>query len=90
MSVETATFEGTDRFAVQRCLGAGSFGTVYDVFDRERGTPVALKVLKQADPAAIYRFKKEFRALADVTHSNLVELYELMSEGARGSSRWNW
>ena len=83
MSVETATFVGTDRFAVQRCLGSGSFGTVYDVFDRERGAPVALKVLKQADPAAIYRFKKEFRALADVTHSNLVELYELMSEGAR-------
>lgn len=82
-SVEADAFEGTDRFAIQRCLGAGSFGTVYDVFDRDRGASVALKVLRQADPAAIYRFKKEFRALADVTHPNLVELYELMSEGAR-------
>ncbi len=83
MSVEADTFVGTDRFTIQRCLGAGSFGTVYEAFDRERGTSVALKVLKQADPAAIYRFKKEFRALADLTHPNLVELYELMSEGER-------
>ena len=83
MRVEGDTFEGTDRFAVQRCLGAGSFGTVYEAFDRERGASVALKVLKQADPAAIYRFKKEFRALTDLTHPNLVELYELMSDGDR-------
>ncbi|MEO8584694.1 MAG: serine/threonine-protein kinase, partial [Acidobacteriota bacterium] len=83
MSVEPDTFVGTDRFTIQRCLGAGSFGTVYEAFDRERGASVALKVLKQADPAAIYRFKKEFRALTDLTHPNLVELYELMSDGDR-------
>jgi len=83
LSVEAGTFEGTDRFTIQRCLGAGSFGTVYEAFDRERGASVALKVLKQADPAAIFRFKKEFRALTDLTHPNLVELYELMSDGDR-------
>jgi len=82
-SVEPDAFEGTGRFRIQRQLGAGSFGTVFEVFDRERGVAVALKALKQADPAAIYRFKKEFRALADVTHPNLVELYELMSDGTR-------
>src|SRR5512143_2005473 len=81
--VEAEDFRGTERFRVLRRLGAGSYGTVYEVFDRERGASVALKVLKQADPAAIYRFKKEFRALADVTHPNLVELYELMSDGTR-------
>lgn len=83
MSVEADTFVGTDRFAIQRCLGAGSFGTVYEAFDRERGASVALKVLKQADPAAIYRFKKEFRALTGLTHPNLAELHELMSDGER-------
>ncbi|MGA7990266.1 MAG: protein kinase [Thermoanaerobaculia bacterium] len=83
MSVEADTFAGTERFAIQRCLGAGSFGTVYEAFDRERGAPVALKVLKQADPAAIYRFKKEFRALTGLTHPNLVELHELMNDGDR-------
>jgi eukaryotic-like serine/threonine-protein kinase len=82
-SVDADSFEGTERFSIRRRLGAGSFGTVYEAFDAERGTPVALKVLRQADPAAIYRFKKEFRALADVTHPNLVELFELMSDGVR-------
>ena len=77
------TFEGTDRFVIRRRLGAGSFGTVYEVFDRRRGASVALKVLRETDPVAIYRFKKEFRALADLLHRNLVELYELMSEGDR-------
>lgn len=71
MHVETDTFAGTDRFAIQRCLGAGSFGTVYEAFDRERGSSVALKVLKQAEPAAIYRFKKEFRALTEWKPRNL-------------------
>ena len=83
MSFEADTFEGTDRFTIRRCLGAGSFGTVYEAFDRDRKASVALKVLKQADPAAIYRFKKEFRALTGLNHPNLVELYELMSEGER-------
>ncbi len=77
------TFEGTDRFEIRRRLGAGSFGTVYEVFDRQRGAAVALKVLRETDPMAIFRFKKEFRALADLRHRNLVELYELMSEGDR-------
>src|SRR5262245_14919027 len=77
-------FKGTERFAIERRLGAGGFGVVYQAYDRERNTPVALKTLKpgliQHDGGALYRFKREFRALADITHPNLVSLYELMSE----------
>jgi hypothetical protein len=58
-------------------------GIVYRAIDHRRGHVVALKVLPYAEPAAIYRFKQEFRALADLTHANLVTLYELVAEGQR-------
>jgi len=74
-------FPGTDRFSIRSRLGAGAFGAVYEAYDRERDTIVALKVLRQKDPAALYYFKQEFRTLAGVVHPNLVTLYNLMSNG---------
>jgi serine/threonine protein kinase len=75
-------FKGSDRFRIQRRLGAGGFGVVYEAFDRQTGAVVALKILRRGDAPSLYRFKREFRALADVTHPNLVALYELIGEGA--------
>jgi serine/threonine protein kinase/tetratricopeptide (TPR) repeat protein len=54
-------------------------GVVYEVFDEERQELVALKVMKHDDPAMLYRFKHEFRALATASHPNLIRLYELIS-----------
>src|SRR5689334_7845938 len=58
-------------------------GAVYLAYDRKLGGRVALKLLLSVDAAGVYRFKKEFRALADLTHRNLVTLHELFSEGDR-------
>jgi Cdc6-like AAA superfamily ATPase len=65
------------RFAVARRLGQGAFGTVYEAWDQEGRRPVAVKVLRQAQPEALFRFKQEFRVLANLRHPNLIELYEL-------------
>ena len=74
-------FAGTERFDVRRWLGAGGFGTVYECYDQLQHQLVALKVLRRNDPAFLYRFKREFRALVDIRHENLVELYELFGDG---------
>jgi serine/threonine protein kinase len=71
-------FQGTDRYRILRRLGAGAMGVVYEAEDCERGQRVALKMLKRADSEALYRIKREFRALADLHHTNLVALYDLI------------
>jgi tetratricopeptide (TPR) repeat protein len=66
-----------DRFEIQGRLGAGGVGEVYRAFDRRQRSEVALKVLRTISARALYRFKREFRALADIVHPNLVTLHEL-------------
>lgn len=70
-----------ERFDIRRRVGSGSFGVVYEAFDRHRGRVVALKILERAAPSSIARFKREFRYLAELHHPNLAELYELLVLG---------
>ncbi len=66
------------RFEVLRWLGEGGMGAVYLARDQVSGRNLAVKVLLGQDADALVRFKREFRALADISHPNLIVLHELL------------
>jgi hypothetical protein len=68
------------RLSLLRRIGEGGMGVVYEAFDAERRTRVALKTLNRMDADSVYRLKNEFRSLANVVHPNLVQLHELFAE----------
>jgi hypothetical protein len=71
-----------DRFELRRRLGEGGMGVVYEAYDRQRRELVALKTLQRVDARSFARLKREFRALHDLSHPNLVALGELFDQGA--------
>ncbi|MDP3277724.1 MAG: protein kinase [Deltaproteobacteria bacterium] len=75
--MQPGSFVGTPRFELLRKLGVGGFGVVYEARDQQTHTRVALKLLHRTTPDGLVAFKQEFNALADVSHPNLVALYEL-------------
>ncbi len=68
------------KFEVLAHLATGGMGAVYRARDTETGREVALKILPPelaAKPALRERFKREARAAAQLSHENIVALYEV-------------
>jgi len=72
------------RYEILQLLGEGGMGAVYKVSDRELGRPVALKVIRPelaSNPAILARFKQELLLAHQVTHRNVVRVYDLGESG---------
>ena len=80
----SSSWQGTSRYEVLRRIGRGGMGVVYEAHDRERDRRVAVKTLLRFDPGALYLFKQEFRALANLLHPNLVRLYDFVASDSDG------
>jgi tetratricopeptide (TPR) repeat protein/predicted Ser/Thr protein kinase len=66
-------------FEVRAVLGRGGMGVVYDALDHRLERPVALKLARarSGDRRAASRLLAEARALARLTHPNVVTVYEV-------------
>ena len=73
-------------FRVLRKLGHGGMGVVYLAQDSKLERQVALKLLPPGlhrDPDRLYRFEREARLTAALTHPNIVTVFEIGEWQAR-------
>src|SRR4029077_2295705 len=64
-------------------LGAGGMGEVYRARDRKLDRDVAIKVLPQsvaADPDTLARFEREAKAVAALSHQNILAIHDFGDE----------
>src|ERR1043166_3833606 len=68
------------RYEILQLLGEGGMGAVYKAQDRELDRPVALKLIRPelaASSAMLARFKQELLLSRQVTHKNVIRIYDL-------------
>lgn len=71
------------RYRIERKLGQGAMGIVHLAKDQLLFRDVALKKLTHGlnqDQNVINRFQQEARALAQLSHPNIVQIYDLVQE----------
>lgn len=75
-----------DRYEVVKFIGEGGFAKVFEARDKSIGRPVAIKVLNMTHMALndehvvermLLRFEQEARLAANLSHSNVVNVYDV-------------
>ena len=72
------------RYKVEDFIGRGGMAEVYRVWDLQRSTRLAMKVLHEdlaIDRVFIRRFRREAQTLAKLQHPHIVRFYGLEQEG---------
>ena len=68
------------RYEIHKMLGMGGMGAVYKARDMEVERVVGLKVIRPdlaGNPAILARFKQELVLARQVTHRNIIRIYDL-------------
>src|SRR5512141_1328922 len=84
MSLTTGTRLGA--YEILAPIGAGGMGEVYRARDTKLNRDVAIKVLPDllaADPDRLARFEREARAVAALSHPNILAIYDFGTDGKR-------
>src|SRR5437588_13062076 len=75
------------RYNIERTIGKGAMGVVYEGVDPRLGRRVAIKTILKShldeDTAKDYsmRFVREAQAVARLNHPNIVQVYDFGEEG---------
>ena len=69
-----------DRFLIERRIGSGGFGVVYEAWDGRLERPVAVKAIEQRGAQECRRVLREAQAAARLNHPGIVTLYEMGEE----------
>jgi len=80
MSLQAGTKLGP--YEILAPLGAGGMGEVYRARDSRLDREVAIKVLPPhlaQDPSALKRFEREAKAIAALSHPNILEIKPICS-----------
>ena len=68
------------RYEILALLGEGGMGAVYKAQDMEVDRTVALKLIRPelaSNPAILARFKQELLTASQVTHKNVIRIYDI-------------
>ena len=72
------------RYRIDQPIARGGMSTVYRCVDMRLGRAVAAKVMDERyhdDPVFVHRFEREARAMAQLSHPNLVGVHDFSADG---------
>ena len=81
-----------ERYEIVQLIGQGGMGAVYKARDRELDRLVALKTIRPemaGSAEMLARFKQEIILARQITHRNVIRIYDIGEAPARSSSPWS-